>query len=362
MGGRSFFLTLGGEAAVAAAALGAGYAFSKLAPKSTSFLELDLQISSALMDETVPMRDLIGLTVILPMLLIPVIVGVKAVALGQSQHAACASFAWLLLCFAQASAIAVLVTNAAKYYTARHRPNFYAYCDYASYRAAIASGNLTAYEASVSFGAQGDVSKCLGSADDVNDSQRSFPSGHASSAFAGMLFTVYLLRWVSRVPRGEYLSLRALLCASPLVLSTWIALTRVRDRFHNQDDVAVGAAIGCVAGWMAWGHLRAHAEERDLHLLVMHSWSGGGSGEEGLRGAGRSVSGEGDAASLLTPLAPNQAAGSREAPLVDLLLSPTAAAVEAREEVREEAEKAGRKGGRGGGGGGKGAGGGGAGR
>jgi hypothetical protein len=61
--------------------------------------------------------------------------------------------------------------------TGRQRPNFLALCDYAGYRSAIASGDLTQYQRLTTFNAIGDVSKCRANFEDVAESLRSFPSG-----------------------------------------------------------------------------------------------------------------------------------------------------------------------------------------
>jgi hypothetical protein len=67
-----------------------------------------------------------------------------------------------------------------------------------------------------------------------------------------MMMTCLYLRALLRVPKGVYFTVLSFLAASPLVLSGYIALSRVRDRYHNQDDISVGAIIGILGALWAW--------------------------------------------------------------------------------------------------------------
>lgn len=55
-----------------------------------------------------------------------------------------------------------------------------ALCDYKGARAAIASGKLAAFHASLQPGTVGSIEHCRADARDVADSLRSFPSGHSA--------------------------------------------------------------------------------------------------------------------------------------------------------------------------------------
>lgn len=316
------------EVAMSAGLLGCGYAFSRMSPLQLPFLERDLSISQPFRKETVPFTECVGLTVVLPALLIVACGALKSVAIKTSSKTAVVSTLWLLIAFLKASGVCTLVTNGIKYFTARHRPNFFAFCNYGGYRGALEAGNFSAYDAATLFNALGDLSKCSADQHSIDDSQRSFPSGHASTAFTGCMFTVLLLRWTFRVPRGRY-NIPALLCALPLVLSTWIALTRVRDRFHNQDDVAIGALIGTACAGLGWSEWGANGAERDMELMVQEEGGGKSSASGGMQGDG-----EEERSGLLQPLTSgaeeqDSGSGSRArggkgaaAAPINLLLSP----------------------------------------
>jgi len=136
--------------------------------------------------------------------------------------------------------------------TGRLRPNFFAYCDYAGYRAAVNSGNYSYYYNNTVVDAVGDLAKCTGPAFDVDDAQKSFPSGHAAISFGGLVYTVYLLRFVMMVKEGNWVSIRNVLAYSPLYLATWISVTRIQDGEHFTSDVVGGALIGIFVATIVW--------------------------------------------------------------------------------------------------------------
>lgn len=111
----------------------------------------------------------------------------------------------------------------------------------------------------------------------LHDGWRSFPSGHSSFSFAGLGYLSLFLAgqmsiFAHGVPSpssppgggGDGLSSateraeklvradlgRALLCLTPLLGATWIAISRCQDYRHDVYDVTVGALLGwTVAYW-----------------------------------------------------------------------------------------------------------------
>lgn len=109
----------------------------------------------------------------------------------------------------------------------------------------------------------------------LHDGWRSFPSGHSSFSFAGLGYLTLFLAGqmsifaygtspsssgsgsptgVSNTERVEKLVRadlgRALLCFTPLLAATWIAISRCQDYRHDVYDVTVGALLGwTVAYW-----------------------------------------------------------------------------------------------------------------
>ncbi|KAI0940948.1 hypothetical protein AcV7_003182 [Taiwanofungus camphoratus] len=95
---------------------------------------------------------------------------------------------------------------------------------------------------------------CTGDIETVLDGRRSFPSGHSSTAFAGMSF---LSLWIAGMtgawcigqpaPARSFLASklgRLTISIMPLVFATWVAVSRIEDNRHHKEDVIVGGLIG----------------------------------------------------------------------------------------------------------------------
>jgi membrane-associated phospholipid phosphatase len=278
----------GGELIVTALLLVLGAASSGIAPAATPFVERDPALSQPLRagGDTVPSSLLFAVAVALPALLAAAGVAAKAALRGglggaaaaaaasgggaPSRRALARSAVWLSLSLLQALGVAWAATGVLKNVVGRQRPSFFALTDYAGYASAVASAPgseaWSLYMSATSDGSHesnflGDLSKAR--ADSLVDAQRSFPSGHASLSFAGLGWAVGALRRLAGARPGESLSLRAALCALPLVLAAAVATSRVRDRKHFTDDISVGAAIGAIGAVLAWAHFETDANRRD---------------------------------------------------------------------------------------------------
>ncbi|EIN09506.1 phosphatidic acid phosphatase [Punctularia strigosozonata HHB-11173 SS5] len=106
------------------------------------------------------------------------------------------------------------------------------------------------------------LSACTGKADDVLDGRKSFPSGHSSTAFAGMTF---LFLWIagntsawsftSRPPSSLLLRSRLLgllISLLPIGYATWVAISRMEDYRHHKEDVIVGSLVGILSSTICY--------------------------------------------------------------------------------------------------------------
>ncbi|KDQ61536.1 hypothetical protein JAAARDRAFT_123095 [Jaapia argillacea MUCL 33604] len=110
------------------------------------------------------------------------------------------------------------------------------------------------------------VQACTGKASDILDGRKSFPSGHSSTAFAGMTFLALFLAgqtaaWCfsAPIPQSSWLGSRLSRFAvtlAPLFWATWVAISRLEDYRHHKEDIIVGSLIGimssCICFHIYW--------------------------------------------------------------------------------------------------------------
>ncbi|KAL0486361.1 lipid phosphate phosphatase [Acrasis kona] len=137
-----------------------------------------------------------------------------------------------LLGLGESIVITMTVTDIFKILAGRLRPNFLARC---------------------LPDAAGDCSQ-VGST--VRDARLSFPSGHSSMSFAGMIFLSLYLTGKLRTFSREGGSLwKALVCLFPMFIAGMVAVSRTLDYHHNYDDIIAGTLIGCFIGLVCY-HLQ----------------------------------------------------------------------------------------------------------
>lgn len=95
---------------------------------------------------------------------------------------------------------------------------------------------------------------------------RSFPSGHSSSAFAGLFFlSLYLAAKLHVLDqRGE--AWRTFAVIIPTLAASLIAGSRIIDARHHPFDVMFGSALGLLCGWGSY---------RQYFPPVSHTWEKG---------------------------------------------------------------------------------------
>jgi membrane-associated phospholipid phosphatase len=128
---------------------------------------------------------------------------------------------------AQSVSVSVLLTTLAKKQAGRPRPNFYAMCGW--------SNNMT------STGVAG----CTAAEHWQWESRQSFPSGHSSFAFAGMVYLslflldkVAILTTMRRMPVSLPASAAQLAACLPCLAAIWVAITRVVDYWFVRPPTA----------------------------------------------------------------------------------------------------------------------------
>ncbi|SGZ31070.1 BQ5605_C047g12297 [Microbotryum silenes-dioicae] len=119
---------------------------------------------------------------------------------------------------------------------------------------------------------------CTGPHHLVKDGRRSFPSGHTSASFQGLFFLCLFLAgkngafaFQAQFPRSTILQSRMLRLAitlSPLLLATWIAITRLEDHMHHPTDVLAGSTIGILTASLGYALYWNNPFDADkLHVM-----------------------------------------------------------------------------------------------
>ncbi|KAF8967597.1 lipid phosphate phosphatase 1 [Flammula alnicola] len=157
-----------------------------------------------------------------------------------------------------------LVTETLKHSVGRLRPDFLARCKWDEV-----------------------IEQCTGKLSTITNGRKSFPSGHSSTAFSGMVFLSLFIAgqtaaWCFSVPKSPG-SLRAsrmvafVLTLFPIFWATHVAITRLQDYRHHKEDVIVGSFIGIVCALLCYlifwpnpfsrstFHLDVHGQPRLLY-------------------------------------------------------------------------------------------------
>jgi len=164
--------------------------------------------------------------------------------------------------------ITTALFNTFKIITGKLRPNFFAVCNYAGYADAFNSGNFVSYFNATSPDNFGSISRCLGAYADVEDSRKSFLSGHAAVSFCGMFYTSLLIT-SGFLPGTWYYPFRFLACIAPLYLSSWIAITRIQDKEHFTEDVVAGALLGIFVAYSVWHMVKSELDKLKNTAVVI---------------------------------------------------------------------------------------------
>jgi len=188
---------------------------------------------------TVSITGLWRLTFYLPIALI-VLVGGLRTSIHEIHHG--------VLSFCASFYVQDLVVSMVKNLVGRFRPDFLDRCKYDLIR-----------------------HMCTGNPDIVDEGRRSFPSGHASSAFCCGVFLFLFFAGKNRTFAGvpfpthgitQSKLLRACLAGWPLLLAAYIAISRWEDHAHHPSDILVGSLTGgfiATVGYLMWWPSPFHA-------------------------------------------------------------------------------------------------------
>ncbi|CAF0971743.1 unnamed protein product [Adineta ricciae] len=141
--------------------------------------------------------------------------------------------------FAFANAINSFLTNVGKVSYGRQRPHFIPSCfNKTTYKDFCADPTLWI----VNYTCIGESSAIFVEKDGAFDIRQSFPSGHSSTAFCGLIF---LALYVHRAWKNRNLGfIRYFVETCCFALAAYIGITRITDNRHHPTDVLAGAILG----------------------------------------------------------------------------------------------------------------------
>ncbi|CAK9870742.1 unnamed protein product [Sphagnum jensenii] len=123
-----------------------------------------------------------------------------------------------------------VIVDAIKSGVGRPRPHFYAQC----------FGSTTAI---AMYDGTGNVI-CSGNPASVREAYKSFPSGHTAWIFSGMGYLSLYLAGKLAVINQKYHPWKFLTIFLPLLVATFVGISRINDYHHHWTDVLVGAIMG----------------------------------------------------------------------------------------------------------------------
>ncbi|KAG2020869.1 lipid phosphate phosphatase 1, variant 2 [Coprinopsis cinerea AmutBmut pab1-1] len=98
-----------------------------------------------------------------------------------------------------------------------------------------------------------DRSICTGNEKHIDDALKSMPSGHATAAWAGLLFlALYFNAQLKVVAAHSPAYWKMIFFFAPLLGASLLTLVLIVDYHHHWDDVVVGAVIGSFTAFIAF--------------------------------------------------------------------------------------------------------------
>ncbi|KAG0377747.1 hypothetical protein BGX24_005516 [Mortierella sp. AD032] len=186
--------------------------------------------------ETIPTWALIVIAVVFPAVLMAVI----SLAIRRSSYDFHNGFLGLLL----SVSLTIVVTQVVKVTVGKHRPDFLDRCKPMLEGVAVTRDEpMKLWTVDICTTADHSVFK---------DGMRSFPSGHASTSFAGLIYLSLWLAGKMYVFDRKGYSLKSVILMVPVLTAILVTLSRIEDYRHSAADVGWGTVIGIFFAFFAY--------------------------------------------------------------------------------------------------------------
>jgi phosphatidate phosphatase len=152
--------------------------------------------------------------------------------------------------FIFANGVNSFLTNVGKVAVGRLRPHFIPSCFGKHFYRDFCRDP---YDWIVNYTCFGEISTSFKEKDDAYDIRQSFPSGHASTAFCGLIFlALYIHKVWNYRNMGLFPYVAEMLC---FALAAYIGITRITDNRHHPTDVLGGAILGTFIAVIAFRYM-----------------------------------------------------------------------------------------------------------
>lgn len=108
----------------------------------------------------------------------------------------------------------------------------------------------------------------------LNDGFRSFPSGHSSFGWCGMVYLALFLAGKMHVLNKRGYTIKSWILLVPIASASLISISRTMDYRHHATDVIAGGIIGALIAWYSYRQyyppLHAEASHRPYSPRIAH--------------------------------------------------------------------------------------------
>ncbi|KAF9923702.1 hypothetical protein FBU30_006233 [Linnemannia zychae] len=186
--------------------------------------------------ETIPTWALVVISIIFPAVMMAII----SLAIRRSIYDFHNGILGLLL----SASLTIAVTQVVKVTVGKHRPDFLSRCKPMINGVPITQNEpLRLWTVDICTTTNYSIFK---------DGLRSFPSGHASTSFAGLLYLSFWLAGKMHVFDRKGYSLKSVLLMTPVLTAVLVTISRLEDYRHDKIDVLWGMSIGTFFAFFAY--------------------------------------------------------------------------------------------------------------